>query len=835
MKNDLKLTIDASAARRGSREFVGAIASIKQAMTGLSRDTDGLFKKLNATTKAAAPRNVKAQFTAINSAVRSAESSVGTLQRQLNKIGNAAGLKRVDSAMEQFRRETSATTLTTAELAAAKDRLAASLHEVRQGVREATEIQRLRTQFQRTSAALDPLTTGTHAYRRAQLATEQALRSGAISQTQAIKTINAAKTAYTGAGAAAANAAAQQSRLFGTRAGWGQNFDARQVMMQLSQVGQQGAVTGNYLQALAIQLPDLALGFGPVGIAAGAVAGVLGSTLIGMLGKTKDEAKELENQVHALSTALDGLKQYSAASAAQIEAHLKSAFGSVAGDVQALIEDLRAAEFSVISHKMRKEVEASTKQLTSLSGAFEIFWADFMNPGSVDSGYLNQMTEIIGKAQMSYPEFTKLEKAVNSIFTSQDVNEFVEHLSHARTIAAEIGGPVGDQIAKALLQAAKDGGVLNRVTGDAASSANSLTTELSEGARKVLELAEVDIASGISDGTKAAAELAHNLGISLTAAYNLKNLQDSKVYGGRGQDPRKFGNGYTPPGLDKVRTGGAAQMSDLARTTQQLEAQSIALKALQSGLFETSIAADAYAQAMIAGGGAVDKATMAALKQADAVAHANEQLRKIVQTNQSGGLQEATEKGIKGGLKSGLQAAMQGDAAGFARALGDSVFNSVSNALSDALVESLFAKNAAGNAGNIFSTILGFFGAGSEGGYSEALPGKQAMPLAAFKNAPHYAEGTANTSNGIPSILHPNEAVVPLSRGRKIPVEMGGGGKSVTIGDINTSVTVEGGDDSPENAARIGETVRESIEGMIDTRIAENAQYGGALNPRGGM
>lgn len=47
----------------------------------------------------------------------------------------------------------------------------------------------------------------------------------------------------------------------------------RMQAMQLSQVAQQASATGNWLQALAIQLPDLALAFGPIGIAAGAAAG----------------------------------------------------------------------------------------------------------------------------------------------------------------------------------------------------------------------------------------------------------------------------------------------------------------------------------------------------------------------------------------------------------------------------------------------------------------------------------------------------------------------------------------------------------------------------------
>lgn len=57
-------------------------------------------------------------------------------------------------------------------------------------------------------------------------------------------------------------------------------------------------------------------------------------------------------------------------------------------------------------------------------------------------------------------------------------------------------------------------------------------------------------------------------------------------------------------------------------------------------------------------------------------------------------------------------------------------------------------------------------------------------PASVFANAPQFKAGTANTS-GIPAILHDNEVVVPLTKGRKIPVdatglESGGDGSSVS-------------------------------------------------------
>ena len=75
-----------------------------------------------------------------------------------------------------------------------------------------------------------------------------------------------------------------------------------------------------------------------------------------------------------------------------------------------------------------------------------------------------------------------------------------------------------------------------------------------------------------------------------------------------------------------------------------------------------------------------------------------------------------------------------------------------------------------GGVGGILGMVLGAF---SEGGVSDSPVGFASAPAAAFRNAPHFAQGTANTS-GIPAILHDNEAVVPLSKGRKIGVEMSG-------------------------------------------------------------
>lgn len=111
------------------------------------------------------------------------------------------------------------------------------------------------------------------------------------------------EAALNGVGAAATSASSRLKVVGDSAERAGQGFgnaasNLRQTTMQLSQIAQQGSITGNYLQAFAIQLPDLALAFGPVGIAVGAVAGSLLMLAPSLLG-AGDAAKEMQDKLDA--------------------------------------------------------------------------------------------------------------------------------------------------------------------------------------------------------------------------------------------------------------------------------------------------------------------------------------------------------------------------------------------------------------------------------------------------------------------------------------------------------------------------------------------------------
>ncbi len=98
-----------------------------------------------------------------------------------------------------------------------------------------------------------------------------------------------------------------------------------------------------------------------------------------------------------------------------------------------------------------------------------------------------------------------------------------------------------------------------------------------------------------------------------------------------------------------------------------------------------------------------------------------------------------------------------------------------------------------GGGGGMQAASLSMIGANpgifKEGGFSNSPVARASISPASFANAPHFAEGTPNTS-GTPAILHDNEAVIPLSRGRKVPVELSGaGGRAPTVVNQNFNFT----------------------------------------------
>jgi hypothetical protein len=140
--------------------------------------------------------------------------------------------------------------------------------------------------------------------------------------------------------AKSAGAAANQSNGFAN--------SARQVSLQLSQVAQQGAVTGNFFQAFAVQIPDLLLPFGTLAIVVGAVAGALGGPLINALTGTSEAIEKLDDNINDLnedfSTLTDTQQKYLVSASQLRQSDVRKDIKGLSGDIQEAEKSLKQLE-----------------------------------------------------------------------------------------------------------------------------------------------------------------------------------------------------------------------------------------------------------------------------------------------------------------------------------------------------------------------------------------------------------------------------------------------------------------------------------------------------------
>lgn len=248
----------------------------------------------------------------------------------------------------------------------------------------------------------------------------------------------------------------------------------------------------------------------------------------------------------------------------------------------------------------------------------------------------------------------------------------------------------------------------------------------------------------------------------------------------------------TRTGALQAEKSAADQLTDsLKDRLTSLQAETLTLQTVAAGTYATEEAARLYAEASITAGGAIDQQTAAMIRQIDAAGKLNNELQRLVKDPVKEWL-DSVPTWVEAGRQIEEQAldSLSNALADFAttgkfdiNALGDAIASTAARVVSDMAVKELVGMlggNVTGTGtagfglGDIFGAMFGgTVGAFAEGGLSTSPGGFAPMP-ASFRNAPQFAEGTTNTS-GIPAVLHPNEAVIPLSRGRKIGVELNGG------------------------------------------------------------
>lgn len=370
----------------------------------------------------------------------------------------------------------------------------------------------------------------------------------------------------------------------------------KNIGMQLSQVAQQGAVTGNYLQALTVQAADIGLAFGAVGIAVGAAVSVLGPLAIGMIG-AGDSAEDAGKKITALSEAVNRLEAASAA-ASTGRFELSQTYGDLADQAERLFEiDKQIAAIQA--------QEAFADATRSIAGELGIGGAVGVDPEEIRAAEATiaslraEIDRMSGATMVSdqamRANIQRIEELREQVASIRAVSRGFDDLGdvlgvtdeQAREVAArfaEIGKADGAQAqASAMLDLVAYISDVSDNLAEADDEGKQFYDQLRNAAIEALRLAKLDMASGVGAAADEAARLNENM---------IAALQNSIA----------IARGIFATGKAMVSVGGSKQLAAYAQY-QGTREQGAALQAFISEVEASRPTPSASGRASGGGGG----------------------------------------------------------------------------------------------------------------------------------------------------------------------------------------------------------------------------------------
>lgn len=244
------------------------------------------------------------------------------------------------------------------------------------------------------------------------------------------------------------------------------------------------------VRALSMQLPQLLGGFGVIGAVAGAAAAIVGGLAANFL-TAGDNAKELGDALKAL--------------------------GDETEDLQTKLDLLRTGYATRDELHVHQELNSLLEERSRLLDAIE-------RDVSVDQRLAQNARLRLAAVQQ---EINVLREKVGALNDIRDELADEESLIRRNAAAYRL---YGESRAQSEQQISTRIANNYRLYADTRMEANKLASEIGQAATNALALAGVDITSPISSASKAAAQLAANLGISLNAAISLQNLQSTGIH-----------------------------------------------------------------------------------------------------------------------------------------------------------------------------------------------------------------------------------------------------------------------------------------------------------------
>lgn len=369
--------------------------------------------------------------------------------------------------------------------------------------------------YEALRASVDPVYAASKRYEAAIETLDAAQKAGVVTDRERAKTLSLIEAQMIGTATVTGKLTTATKGLFAS-VGGGQ-MALRQTAFQLNQIAQQGAVTGNYMQAASIQSADLLTVFGLWGILAGGVIAVTGPLIMSMF-DLGNEAKEAEKAFERLDASVDQLKSTAQIALAPLS-ELRKEYGAQAEEVRALHKALIGVYQQQAVNNLDASIAAAAETASGLHEAVENF--------SDARRALLQEVDKQGFAEMLKGDLDAFEKDVAEAsaviqgefgLTTAQAYRIRDALVAVDTAASDGAAGAAKQLAYAIGSAVDEGAELPSVFVELATKAATVVERAAQ-----IETTTANVEAGLYNAADAAKELAAAIAAAAGFSVNLEN------------------------------------------------------------------------------------------------------------------------------------------------------------------------------------------------------------------------------------------------------------------------------------------------------------------------
>jgi len=234
---------------------------------------------------------------------------------------------------------------------------------------------------------------------------------------------------------------------------------ARMLGQQLSQVAQQGAATGQWAQAFSIQMADIGMSFGGIGVAAGILATVSVPLIMQAFGSTKSAADELGRANDVMSDSLDRINRTAKQLSQEGLTDLKDKYGQVNTALVQMLQTQTIADQKAAMDAARAAVKALTDEYGNMFIAIQ-------DGGMMGEAAQAQLSNSLG---LSADRTNQLKAAIDAANDAEDFSQWASALHDINAVLIDSSIATSD-LAQGTRDAENNARQLSNAMGDAATA-----------------------------------------------------------------------------------------------------------------------------------------------------------------------------------------------------------------------------------------------------------------------------------------------------------------------------------------------------------------------------